>query len=344
MRTSEHFERLAQGGVGLVIAGAMVVHPTTALRSGKLVEGYLDAVVPAMKEKADAVHRHGARLVGQLVHLGREFIGGESDQPPMAPSAIKTARDAYPPHELTVAEIDDIIEGWRVSTENLVKAGLDGVEIHAAHGYLVGQFMSPLTNRRTDSFGGSFDNRMRFLHLVIDAMRSVSPAGFVLGVRLSGEEEIPGGMGIDDCVRISEDLAALGVVDYFSITHGTRGSYVKDSTGSGRGRGPLRLAGARRDRRAHPRRPADPRRGHRRARHQGRPRGPRRHGAGADRRPRPAGQVADRPARGDPRLPGRQPGLPRLRPAPALRGQRRGRPRPAGHAWGSRCRGPRRST
>ena len=72
---------------------------------------------------------------------------------------------------------------------------------------------------------------MRFLHLVIEAMRSVSPAGFALGVRLSGEEEIPDGMDIDDCVRISEDLAALGVVDYFSITHGTRGSYVKDSTG-----------------------------------------------------------------------------------------------------------------
>jgi 2,4-dienoyl-CoA reductase (NADPH2) len=227
----EHFERLARGGVGLVVAGAMVVHPTTALRSGKLVEGYLDAVVPAMKEKADVVHRHGARLVGQLVHLGREFIGGESDQPPMAPSPIKTARDAYPPHELTVAEIDDIIEGWRVSTDNLVKAGLDGVEIHAAHGYLVGQFMSPLTNRRTDSFGGSFENRMRFLHLVIEAMTSVSPAGFALGVRLSGEEDIPGGMEIEDCVRIAEDLAALGVVDYFSITHGTRGTYVKDSTG-----------------------------------------------------------------------------------------------------------------
>ena len=226
----EHFERLARGGVGLVIAGAMVVHPTSALRSGKLVEGYQDAVVPAMREKADVVHRHGARLVGQLVHLGREFIGGESDEPPMAPSSLKTARDAYPPHELTVAEIDDIVEGWRVSTEHLVAAGLDGVEIHAAHGYLVGQFMSPLTNLRTDAFGGSFDNRMRFLHLVIEAMRSVTPPGFALGVRLSGEEEIPGGMGIEDCVRIAEDLAGLGAVDYLSITHGTRGSYVKDST------------------------------------------------------------------------------------------------------------------
>jgi 2,4-dienoyl-CoA reductase (NADPH2) len=227
----EHFERLAAGGVGMIVAGAMVVHPTSALRSGKLVEGYLDEVVPAMAEKATVVHRHGARLVGQLCHLGREFIGGESDSAPMAPSAIKTVRDAYPPHVLTHREIDEIIEGWRVSTENLVKAGLDGVEIHAAHGYLPAQFMSPLTNRRTDEFGGSFENRMRFLHLVIEAMRSVTPAGFALGVRLSGEEEIPGGMGIDDCVRIAEDLAALDTIDYFSITHGTRGKYVKDSTG-----------------------------------------------------------------------------------------------------------------
>jgi 2,4-dienoyl-CoA reductase (NADPH2) len=227
----EHFERLAAGGVGLIVAGATVVHPSSALRSGKLVEGYLDEVVPAMAAKADVVHRHGARLVGQLCHLGREFIGGESDSAPVAPSAIKTPRDAYPPHVLTHREIDDIVEGWRISTQNLVKAGLDGVEIHAAHGYLPAQFMSPLTNHRTDAFGGSFENRMRFLHLVIEAMRSVTPAGFALGVRLSGEEEIPGGMDIEDCVRIAEDLAGLGVVDYFSITHGTRGKYVKDSTG-----------------------------------------------------------------------------------------------------------------
>jgi len=227
----DHFERLAAGGVGLIIGGATVVHPTSALRSGKLVEGYVDEVVPAMAAKAEVVHRHGARLVGQLCHLGREFIGGESDRAPVAPSPIKTVRDAYPPHELTVEEIGGIIDGWRVSTENLVKAGLDGVEIHAAHGYLPAQFLSPLTNRRSDTFGGSFVNRMRFLHLVIEAMRSVTPAGFALGVRLSGEEEIPGGMDIDDCVRIAEDLAAVGGVDYFSITHGTRGKYVKDSTG-----------------------------------------------------------------------------------------------------------------
>ena len=226
---TDHFERLAAGGVGLVIGGATVVHPTTTLRSRKLVEAYREEFVPATAAKAEVIHRNGAGFIGQLCHLGREFIGGESESAPVAPSAIKTVRDAYPPHELGVAEIEDIVEGWRVSTENLVRAGADGAEVHAAHGYLPAQFMSPLANRRTDDFGGSFENRLRFTRLVLEAMRSVAPDGFVLGVRLSGEEEIPGGMGIEDCVRIAEHLGPLGV-DYFSITHGTRGTYVKDST------------------------------------------------------------------------------------------------------------------
>ncbi|GLB63896.1 oxidoreductase [Dietzia sp. NCCP-2495] len=226
----EHFERIAGGGVGLIIGGATVVHPSTTLRSRKLVEAYIDEVVPALTDKAQAVHRHGAKIIGQLCHLGREFIGGESDSPPTAPSAIKTVRDAYPPHELSSEEIADIVRGWGISTENLVRAGYDGAEIHAAHGYLPAQFMSELTNHRTDSYGGSFENRMRFLDEVVAVMRAALPETMVLGVRLSGEEEIPGGMGIDECVRIAEHLAASGSVDYFSITHGTRGKYVKDST------------------------------------------------------------------------------------------------------------------
>ncbi|MEY1673480.1 MULTISPECIES: oxidoreductase [Gordonia] len=225
----EHFERLAAGGVGMIVGGATVVHPTTTLRSRKLVEAYQEAVIPATAEKVKAVHRHGSRLVTQLVHLGREFIGGESDSPPVAPSPVKTVRDAYPPHELTIGEIEDIVEGWRVSTENLIAAGVDGLEVHAAHGYLVAQFMSPLTNRRSDCFGGSFDNRMRFGRMIVEAMRSAMPAGKILGVRLSGEEEIPGGMTIEDCLPIAEFYAGLGI-DYLSITHGTRGAYVKDST------------------------------------------------------------------------------------------------------------------
>jgi 2,4-dienoyl-CoA reductase (NADPH2) len=200
------------------------------MRSRKLVEAYLDEVVPAMQKKVESVHRHGALLVGQLAHVGREFLGAESDYPPMAPSPIKSPRDPFPPHELDRAEIEAIVRGWVRSSENFAAAGLDGLELHAAHGYLVGQFLSKATNRRHDKFGGSLRNRTRFMMLVVEAMRSTISDGRILGVRLSAEEDIPGGLDTDQTCRIAEVLAESGLVDYVSITHGTRGTYGKDAT------------------------------------------------------------------------------------------------------------------
>lgn len=225
-----HFERLAAGGVAMIVTGATIAHPSSGLRSRKLVEVFLDDVIPAMKHKADVVHKHGALLIGQLIHLGREFIGGESDYAPLAPTQIKTPRDAYPPRELTKREILEIVEGFRKSAANLVEAGVDGCEIHAAHGYLIAQFMSTLTNHRTDEFGGSFENRTRVLRMILDAIRAELPEGGILGVRLSAEEEIPGGMDIADAVEVAKMLADTGKIDYISVTHGVRGAYVKDST------------------------------------------------------------------------------------------------------------------
>jgi 2,4-dienoyl-CoA reductase (NADPH2) len=227
----EHVERLAAGGVGLIITGAAVVHASSFPRNGRLVAAYLDEVVPAMRHKAEAAHRHGAPIIGQLVHLGREGIGAEADVPSVAPSAVRTARDAYPPHELTAAEIREQVDAWGVSARHLELAGLDGVEIHAAHGYLVAQFLSPATNRRTDRHGGDLEGRLRFLDEVVDEIRDRTGPDFALGVRLSAEEEVPGGTGIEHCLDVARHLAARGDVDYLSITHGTRGSYVKDSTG-----------------------------------------------------------------------------------------------------------------
>ena len=227
----QHFERLAAGGVAMIIAGATIVHPTSSHRSRThVVEAYLDEIVPVMQQKAERVRRHGCLLVGQLAHVGREFLGAESDYPPMAPSPLKTPRDAFPPHELTYVEIEEIVQGWLRSSENLAAAGLDGLELHAAHGYLVGQFLSKATNRRADEFGGSFENRTRFMMLVVEAMRSALPDGQILGVRLSAEEEVPGGLDTEQTCRIAEVLAGSGHVDYVSITHGTRGTYVKDAT------------------------------------------------------------------------------------------------------------------
>ena len=224
----DHFERLAAGGVGLVIGGATVVHPTSTLRSAAR-RGLPRRGRPRDRGQGRGLHRHGARFIGQLCHLGREFIGGESDhrrsrRPPSRPSAMPTRRTSSRSLRSTTS--------WRAGRcrrptrqgSARRRGGARGPRIlaRAVH-------VAP-TNLRSDAFGGSFNNRLRFMRLVLEAMRSVAPDGFVLGVRLSGEEEIPGGMDTDDCVRIAEDLAGLGGVDYFSITHGTRGEYVKDST------------------------------------------------------------------------------------------------------------------
>ena len=227
----EHFERLARGGVGLVIAGAMVVHPTTALRSGKLVEGYLDAVVPAMKEKADACTAtvpasSGSWSTSVVSSSAASPTSRRWRRPRSRRRATPTRRTSSPsPRSTTSSRAGG---SRRRTSSRPVSTALRSTLPTAT--WSASSCRHSPTGGPTASAARS-TTAMRFLHLVIDAMRSVSPAGFALGVRLSGEEEIPGGMGIEDCVRISEDLAALGVVDYFSITHGTRGSYVKDSTG-----------------------------------------------------------------------------------------------------------------
>lgn len=226
----DHFDRLASGGVGMIIAGASIVDPSSYPRGGKLVGAYLDNVVPPMAEKAAVVHKHGAILVGQLAHLGRESIGAELVSPGVAVGVGRTPRDAYVHHIFDGAEIAKHVDAWALSAKHFWEAGLDGVEVHAAHGYLVAQFLSEQTNNRTDKYGGDFQGRVRFLDEIIAAMRAATDDKFLIGVRLSAEEEIPGGMDLDDCLQISEHLNASGQVQYLNITHGIRGAYVKDST------------------------------------------------------------------------------------------------------------------
>ncbi len=226
----EHHIRLAEGGVGLIISGGTVVHASSSLRNKRLVEAYNDDVLPGLHERSAAVHKEGAALICQLFHLGRELIGGESDEAPLAPSAVKTVRDPYPPHVMSAKDIEQVIDGFAKSARNMEISGHDGVEIHAAHGYLVSQFLSPATNFRTDSFGGSLENRMRFLHLILDAVKANCSKDFVLGVRLSAEEEIPNGLDTEQSVEIAISLSERVDVNYLSITHGTRGTYVKDAS------------------------------------------------------------------------------------------------------------------
>jgi len=225
-----YYEARARSRPALIVAGAIIVDKTSSLKSHALVEAYEPRVLEMLQRRSDAIHAHGVKLIGQVVHLGREMIGGESEFPPSAPSPVRSPRDPFPPHELSSSEIARLIQAFGDTARNLRLSGHDGVEIHGAHGYLVAQFLSPATNRRTDAYGGTPEKRMRFLLEVIDAIRTRCGDEFLLGLRLSGDEEIADGLGIQDNARIATKLAAGGAVDYLSITLGTRGFYVKDVT------------------------------------------------------------------------------------------------------------------
>lgn len=219
----------SEAGVGLIITGGTPVHPTGTLRNRAAFEAFQDSCVPAFAEFAAAVKAGGARLVGQLYHRGRETMG-DSDWPTWAPSPVAAPYDPQVPHEMTLTEIDEVVAGFGKSARNLLQAGFDGIEIHAAHGYLVAQFLSGQANQRSDAYGGSQAKRMRLLLRIVEAIRAQIGPQPVLGVRISAEEgpEIEGGIHLEESTGIAQALAATGEVDYISVTMGVRGTYVKD--------------------------------------------------------------------------------------------------------------------
>ena len=224
-------EERARAGVGLIVTGAAVVHPTSLFPVRIIVEAWDEDGIDALRARVEAVQRHGARIFGQLVHLGRESPGGLTNAVPMAPSAVASPRDPSPPHEMSVAEVRMIVDAFAVSAANFQAAGYDGVEISAGHGYLVAQFLSPASNRRTDAYrGDTLKEGTRLLREIVEAMRDRCGAGYPIGIRLSAEEETPDGLTIDDTREIVYAIQDTAPVDYISLTAGMRGAYVKDAT------------------------------------------------------------------------------------------------------------------
>ena len=224
-------EERARAGVGLIITGAAVVHPTSLFPVRIIVEAWDEDGIDALRARCEAVQRHGARIFGQLVHLGRESPGGLTNSVPMGPSPVASPRDPSPPHEMSVAEVRMIVEAFARSAANFQAAGYDGVEISAGHGYLLAQFLSPASNRREDAYrGDTLEGRTRLLREIVEAMRNRCGDRYPLGIRLSAEEETPDGLTLDDTREIVYAIQDAAPVDYISLTAGMRGSYVKDAT------------------------------------------------------------------------------------------------------------------
>jgi 2,4-dienoyl-CoA reductase (NADPH2) len=217
----------AKGGVGLIITGGTPMHQSGALRGRFAYEAFNPDAIPAFARLVDQVHADGAAIFGQLYHRGRETLG-DSDWPTWGPSAIPAPGDLQVPHAMTRSEVLEIIEAFGTSAANLRRAGYDGVEVHGAHGYLVAQFLSPAANRRDDEYGGSPDNRLRFLLEIVDSIRAAVDSECVLGVRISAQEGTDDGLSLKDSQRIVQALEATTKVDYVSITLGVSGTYVRD--------------------------------------------------------------------------------------------------------------------
>ena len=225
-----HLGSRAQGGAGLVILEASAVLPEGRISSGDLGL-WKDAHIPALDRIVQFIHSQGARAAIQLAHAGRKasmaipFAGerlllpAEGGWQPVAPSALAFASNYAVPQALDQAGIAAIINSFALAARRALKAGFDVVEIHAAHGYLLHQFLSPLANQRTDAYGGSFQNRIRLALQVVDAVRAEWPVHLPLFVRISATDWVAGGWSIDESVQLARLLRDHGV-DLVDVSSG----------------------------------------------------------------------------------------------------------------------------
>jgi len=216
-----HYGARAVGGAGLIIMEATAVWP-----EGKITPGDLglwnDDHIPGLRRITDYIHSHGSVAGIQIAHAGRKascavpWEGGKQlavqngGWETVAPSAVPFSPGERAPSMADRPEIDKIIAGFRNAAVRAVEAGFRVVEIHSAHGYLLQEFLSPVSNRRTDEYGGSFENRIRLLLEVTTAVRSVWPEEYPLFVRISSTEWTEGGWTPEESVRLAPLLKNAG--------------------------------------------------------------------------------------------------------------------------------------
>jgi 2,4-dienoyl-CoA reductase-like NADH-dependent reductase (Old Yellow Enzyme family) len=218
-----HRER-AEGGAGLIITEAVRVHPTSAGRASSLA-AFSDDDVPAFAALVDAVHDGGARIFAQLAHLGRQASGDANRECAWAASPLPWSLGSHNPHEMTAAEINAVVDSFAVTAVRMVNAGFDGIELHLGHGHLLQQFLSPATNHRRDAYGGSDAARLRLSREVLAAVLGWVPDALPVGIRVSADEFLAGGLHVSDMLDVVNALRAEFPLAYVHVSHS---AYVGD--------------------------------------------------------------------------------------------------------------------
>ncbi|MBI4287903.1 MAG: NADH:flavin oxidoreductase [Chloroflexi bacterium] len=221
-RHLRHYMARARGGVGLII-----VEHTYVLKNGQMSAGqlglYEDRLIDGVRRLVEAIHREGAKAAMQLTHAGakaaREFTGEQ----PAGPSEVAPPKGKDLPRALRVGEMQQIVKAFGEAARRAMDAGFDAVELHGAHGFLLCQFLSPLTNRRSDKFGGDLDGRLRFPTEVIKEVKRQLGEGSPLFYRFGADDMVDGGMTREEGRQAAQRLEHAGV-DVIDISGGLGGS------------------------------------------------------------------------------------------------------------------------
>ncbi len=221
-----HVEK-AKGGMALTMtAGSAVVSPDSPPAFGNLL-AYKDEIVPWIQRLSDGVHEHDCACMIQITHLGRRAGWGQDDWLPIvAPSRLREPAHRGHPKEAEASDIERIVRHYADAAERMKAGGMDGIEIES-YGHLFDQFLSPHTNHRTDEWGGSFANRLRFPLAVLRAVRERVGADFIVGVRMSIEESLPDGLEMPEGLAALQIYASEGLVDFVNVI---RGNIINDAT------------------------------------------------------------------------------------------------------------------
>ncbi|SHK98753.1 hypothetical protein SAMN05443637_115181 [Pseudonocardia thermophila] len=211
-----HRER-ARGGVGLIITEAVRVHPTSAGRHISL-GCFDDEAIPAFAAIAEAVHAEGAKLFAQIMHAGRQANGEATRTVAWTASPIRWSSSAHVPHAMGHGEIRTVVQAFGDAARRMSQAGLDGLEVHLGHGHLLHQFLSPVTNQRTDAYGGSLENRLRITREVLDKVFASAP-DLPVGLRISANEFLPGGLEPEHMIEVVGKLRADYDLAYVHVSH-----------------------------------------------------------------------------------------------------------------------------
>ncbi len=220
-RYQRYHEEKAKGGLALTMFGGSsnIAADSASVFGGQIYVGD-DGIIPCFQQFSERVHRHGAALICQITHMGRRTVWhADNWVPTIAPSRIREHQHRSYPRAMEAEDITRVIACYAAAARRCYEGGLDGVEI-LTHGHLIDQFFSPLTNRRTDGYGGSLANRMRFGREVLEAVRAAVPEDFIVGIRIGGGETAKGGVSEDDALEIITSYAASGTLDYLNIVFG----------------------------------------------------------------------------------------------------------------------------